>query len=107
MENVFVQCCGEGYVDQSVLMQLQVSADTHLYTKLVVLPSREVEGTKVVPESWTRNIKEFMANTKLGRKVLPLSIDGKFTSTVAQKEYKMRKMRRRLNQRILQGGRMQ
>jgi hypothetical protein len=106
LENVFRKCCQDGYVDQGVLEEFQLAASSFLYSKLVVAPSREVEGVKVVPESWTRNIKGFSANTRDGRKVLPLSIEGKFTFTVAAAEYKMRKLRRRGNQRMLQGGRM-
>jgi hypothetical protein len=106
LENLFQKCCQDGYVDQHVLEQFQSTASTYLYSKLVVSHSQEVENMKVVPESWTRNIKEYLVNTKEGRKVLPLSIEGKFTFTVAAGEYKMRKLRRRGNQRMLQGGRM-
>jgi hypothetical protein len=65
-----------------------------------------VEHMKVVPEEWTRNIQGFLANTKDGRKVLPLTIDGTFTFTKAAAEYKMRKMRKGHNRQMLQGGRM-
>ena len=106
LENLFQKCCQDGYVDQQVLEQFHSTASTYLYSKLVVSHSQEVENMKVVPESWTRNIKEYLVNTKEGRKVLPLSIEGKFTFTVAAGEYKMRKLRRRGNQRMLQGGRM-
>ena len=61
---------------------------------------------KVVPEVWTRNVTGFLANVKGGRKVLPLSIEGKFTFTKAAAEYKMRKLRRQDNKKMLQGGRM-
>ena len=106
VETVFQSCCEEGYVDQTVLEKLQSAASTYLYTKLVVAHSEEVENMKVVPESWTRNITAFLVNTQEGRKVLPLSIEGKFTFTRAAADYKMRKLRRRENQSFLQGGRL-
>lgn len=106
LENVFRRCCEAGFVDQSVLSEFQSLASSYLYAKLVVAHSREVEGIKVVPESWTRNNTEFLVKTKEGRKVLPLSIDGKFTVTLQAKEHKMRNLRVRRNQRFLRGGRM-
>jgi hypothetical protein len=107
LENVFLRACNEGYVNQNLLEQFKLAASTYLYSNLVVAHSIEVENMKVVPESWTRNVKGFLANTKEGRKVLPLSIDGKgFTFTKAAAEYKMRKLRRQHNKQMLQGGRM-
>jgi hypothetical protein len=106
LENIFLRACEEGYVNQNVLEQFKLAASTYLYSKLVVAYSREVEHMKVVPEEWTRNIQGFLANTKDGRKVLPLTIDGTFTFTKAAAEYKMRKMRKGHNRQMLQGGRM-
>ena len=105
LENVFLRACEEGYVNQNFLELFKSSASTHLFSKLVVAHSREVEKMKVVPESWTRNVKGFVANVRGGRKVLPLSIEGKFTFTKAASEYKMRKLRMQHNRQMLQGGR--
>ena len=106
LENIFRMCCEGGLVDQLVLLEFQSAASTYLHAKLVVAQSTEVDGIKVVPESWTRNNTEFLVRTQKGRKVLPLSIDGKFTETIASKEHKMRKLRQRRNQKFLRGGRM-
>lgn len=106
LENIFVRACEEGFVDRVVLQNFKAAASTYLYTKLVVAPSQEVEHVKVVPDSWTRNVHGFSANMKGGRKVLPLTIEGKFTFTKAAAEYKMRKLRKQSNKRMLQGGRM-
>ena len=105
IENVFRTCCDEGLVDQNVLSELQKSVSTGMYSKMVVTMSEEVEGIKVVPESWTRHINGFSARAKNGRRILPLSIAGKFRSTVASKSFRMRKLRRRSNKRMLEGGR--
>jgi len=106
LENIFVRACDEGYVDQAVLEQFKAAASTYLYAKIVVAPSQEVEHMKVVPETWTRNVRGFSAKTKGGRKVLPLTIEGRFTFTKATAEYKMRKLRKQASKQMLQGGRM-
>lgn len=105
LEYVFRTACEEGYVDQAVLESFKEAASTYLYAKLVVSASRQVEHMKVVPESWTRSVKGFLAKNVGGRKVLPLTIEGKFTFTKAAAEYKMRKLRRKTNKHMLQGGR--
>jgi hypothetical protein len=106
LENIFVRACEEGFVDRTVLATFKAAASSYLYTRLVVAPSQEVEHFKVVPDSWTRHVRGFSANVKGGRKVLPLTIEGKFTFTKAAAEYKMRKLRKQSNKKMLQGGRM-
>ncbi len=106
LESTFVRACEEGFVDRAVLEHFKAAASTYLYAKLVVAPCREVEHMKVVPDSWTRNVQGYSAKAKGGRKVLPLTIDGRFTFTKAAADYKMRKLRKQANKRMLQGGRM-
>jgi hypothetical protein len=106
LENVFARAADEGYVDQVVLENFKMAASTYLYAKMVVAPSQEVENMKVVPEAWTRNVQGFSVNNRGGRKVLPLTIEGQFAFTKAAAEYKMRKLRRQSNKKMLQGGRM-
>ncbi len=101
LENVFQRACDEGFVNQGLLEQFKMAASTYLFTKLVVARSVQVEDIKVLPESWTRNVQGFNE----GKKVMPLSIHGTFTFTKAAAEYRMRKLRSRTNQRLLQGGR--
>lgn len=102
LENVFQRACDDGLINQCLLEQFKSTASTYLFTKLVVARSAQLEDIKVLPESWTRNVQGF----KEGRKVMPLSIHGSFTFTKAAAEYRMRKLRSRTNQRLLQGGRM-
>jgi hypothetical protein len=102
LENVFQRACEEGFVNQGLLEQLKLAASTYLFTKLVVARSVQVEDIKVLPDSWTRNVKGFNE----GKKVMPLSIHGTFTFTKAAAEFRMRKLRSRTNQRLLQGGRI-
>lgn len=106
LESIFIRACDGGYVDHVVLENFKAASSTYLYAKLVVAPSQEVENMKVVPESWTRNVQGFSANSKGGRKVLPLTIEGQFTFTKAAAEYKMRKLRKQANKHLLEGGRM-
>jgi len=105
LKRVFLKACNDGYVNQVVLEEFKKSASTYTFANAVISHSREVEGMKVVPESWTRNVQGFQVKTKGGKQVLPLSIGGQFTFTKAAAEYKMRKLRQRHNQRMLQGGR--
>jgi hypothetical protein len=102
LERVFRRACDEGQVNPSLLEEFRLAASAYLYAKLVVAQSVQVDNTKVVPESWIRNAKGF----KEGKKTMPLSIHGTFTLTKAAAEYRMRKLRRRANQKILQGGRL-
>ena len=106
LEKIFGRACEEGYVDHVVLENFKAAASAHLYTRLVVALSREVEHMKVVPESWTRHVQGYSANSKGGRIILPLTIEGKFTFPKAAAEYKMRKLRKHANKHMLQGGRM-
>jgi hypothetical protein len=102
LENIFRRACKEGFVNQSLLEHFKSAASSYLYAKLVVSKSLLMEDLKIVPESWTRNVKGY----REGKKVMPLSIHGNFTFTKAAAEYRMRKLRRRTNQKLLQGGRL-
>ena len=102
LENIFRRACREGFVNQSLLEHFKVAASSYLYAKMVVSKSLLMEDLKIVPESWTRNVKGY----REGKKVMPLSIHGNFTFTKAAAEYRMRKLRRRTNQKLLQGGRL-
>jgi len=105
LENIFVRAAEEGVVDQMVVENFKMAASSYLYAKMVISSRREIENMKVVPESWTRNVQGYSANSKAGRQVLPLTIEGRFTFTKAAAEYKMRKLRRQSNKKMLQGGR--
>jgi len=102
LTNVFCRACEEGFVNQSLLESFKSAASTYLYAKLVVSKSIPMEDIKVVPESWTRNVEGY----REGKQVMPLSIHGNFTFTKSAAEYRMRKLRRRTNQKFLRGGRL-
>jgi len=102
LSNVFHRTCDEGFVNQSLLESFKSAASAHLYAKLVVSKSIPMEDIKIVPESWTRNVKGY----REGKQVMPLSIHGNFTFTKRAAEYRMRKLRQRTNQKFLRGGRL-
>jgi len=102
LSNVFHRACKEGFVNQSLLESFKSAASAHLFAKLVVSKSIQMEDIKIVPESWTRNVK----GCKEGKQNMPLSIHGNFTFTKRAAEYRMRKLRRRTNQTFLRGGRL-
>ncbi len=102
LSNVFHRACDEGFVNQSLLESFKSAASAHLYAKLVVSKSIPMEDIKIVPESWTRNVKGY----REGKQVMPLSIHGNFTFTKRAAEYRMRKLRQRANQKFLRGGRL-
>ena len=105
-EEIFQSCCEEGLVDTIVLKALKGAASDEQYSELVLSHSTSVEGTRMVPEEWTSKVGVNRVITADGRKAVPLSVDGRYTTTKAMKEFKMRKLRSRVNQRVLQGGRL-
>ena len=102
LSNVFLRACEEGFVNQGLLESFKSAASAHLFANLVVSNSIPMEDIKIVPESWTRNVK----GNREGRQVMPLSIHGNFTFTKRAAEYRMRKLRQRKNQKFLRGGRL-
>ena len=105
-EEVFRSCCEEGLVNETVLKALKSAVSGQQYIELVISQSDPIEGTRIVPDLWTRNVGGERIITADGRKGRPLSTDGRYTITKAMKEYKMRKLRSKANQRVLQGGRL-
>jgi hypothetical protein len=105
VEKMFRLCCADGMVDDTVLRQLRTAATSDQYSRLVVQPSEDIEGTKMVPEAWTLNALGKRVVTADGRKAVPLSIDGRLTVTMAMQEFKMRRLRDKRNRNLLQGGR--
>jgi hypothetical protein len=105
-ESLFRTCCDEGFVDQNVMYEFRACVSTSIFSEVVVNLSEEIEGgIKAVPQNWTRNAVGSSVQAKRGRTVLLLSIDGRFRSTVASKKLRMRKLSRRSNKRMLEGGR--
>lgn len=106
VKSIFDACCEEGLVNEPVLQSLKAATSDEQYFQLVLAVSEEVEGNRMVPEDWSRNVGVQRKVTASGRKAAPLSVDGRFTVTKAMKEYRMRKLRSKNNQRVLQGGRV-
>jgi hypothetical protein len=104
IESTFQKCCADGLVDDKVLTAIQRVAPYDVYRRCVLYSatkdSTEAKGL-YLPEEWSANI--------IGaRPVIPFSMDGNFTNVRNKElsERKMRRLRTRKNQRILQGGRM-
>jgi hypothetical protein len=106
LKDIFQTCCDQGLVDEHVLQALKGAASEDQYIEWVIAESQDVEGTRMVPEQWTRNVGARKVITAAGRRSPPLSVDGRYTVTKAMKEFRMRKLRSRVNQRVLQGGRL-
>jgi len=106
VEDIFQGCCEEGLVDEHVLQTFKKAATEEQYSFIVLSKSINVEGTRMIPEEWTRNVGLAKVITAEGRRAIPLSIDGRYTITKAMKEYSMRKLRSKVSQRLLQGGRL-
>jgi hypothetical protein len=104
-EKVFRLCCEDGMVDENVLQQMRAVASPELFSSLVVASSVLVEGTKVVPESWTSKTLGGRVISVDGRKTKPLSIDGRVKITAAMYEFRMRRLRDKRNRNLLRGGR--
>lgn len=105
LDQVFRLCCQDGMVDDVLLKQFMEVTTPDQYQRAVVAPSEKVEGIKVIPESWSRNVLGGRVVSADGRKVRPLTIDGRLTETKAMQEFKMRRLRDKRNRKLLQGGR--
>ena len=108
IESLFVRCCSEGLVDDNVIKAFHRVAPYSLHRRLVLgpaSPDKEVDGTTIsetlfLPEEWTRNISGM-------RQRIPLAVDGRFVHARSQSvsEHKMRRLRKKQNKSLLQGGR--
>ena len=105
VDQVFRLSCQDGMVDDVLLKQFMEATAPDQYQRLVVAQSETVEGAKVIPESWSRNVLGGRVISADGRKVRPLTIDGRLTETKAMQEFKMRRLRDKRNRKLLQGGR--
>lgn len=104
---IFQLCCDDGMVDENCLAHLREAASSDQYADLVTRTTQIVEGTKVVPEAWTRKALGGKIRSTDGRRTTPLSIDGRLKTTAAMNEFKMRRLRDKRNQNLLRGGRLQ
>lgn len=107
VEKVFGFCCRDGLVDDRVLSTLKAVSTSEQYSSLVVANSEEVDGFRLVPESFTRNVLGGKTISVDGRSTLPLRVDGRLAITRGMLEFRMRRLRNRKNQRLLRGGRIE
>jgi hypothetical protein len=106
IETIFKLCCQDGMVDDKVLNLLRAMASSDQFATLVLSSSETVEGTKVVPEEWTRKALGGKVVSIDGRKTTPLSVDGQLKTTMAMKDFQMRRLRDKRNQNLLRSGRL-
>lgn len=108
VDSLFGRCCNEGLVDDKVIKAFHRVAPYSLYRRSVLAaasPDKEIDGTTIsetlfLPEEWTRNINGI-------RQRIPLAVDGRFVHARSQSvsEHKMRRLRKKTNKILLQGGR--
>jgi hypothetical protein len=105
MEQIFHTACTAGLIDHVLLSRFRDVAPPALHAKLVLeAAEQEDDGTRVVPLAWSANVttKGLIVDRK---KAPALTVDGQFFLTSKMKDHRMRRLRRRRNQRLLQGGR--
>lgn len=105
VDQVFKLSCQDGMVDDVLLQQFMEVTTPTQYQQLVILPGEDVEGVKVLPQSWSRNALGGRVVSADGRRVRPVTVDGRLTETKAMQEFKMRRLRDKRNQKLLRGGR--
>lgn len=106
VERIFALCCDDGMVDSNVLQRMRAVATTEQYSNIVVAPSENVEGMRVVPEAWTANAHGGRVSSVDGRRISQLSVDGTPALTASMSEFKMRRLRDKRNRNLLRGGRL-
>jgi hypothetical protein len=106
VDKIFDMCCTDGMVDQNVLLCLRDAATDDQFASLVEAHSETVEGTKVVPESWTRKALGGKVISVDGRKTTPLGVDGEFKTTWGMNAFQMRRLLDHRNRNMLRGGRL-
>mmetsp|Transcript_16969 Transcript_16969/g.25346 ORF Transcript_16969/g.25346 Transcript_16969/m.25346 type:complete len:688 (-) Transcript_16969:68-2131(-) len=105
VESIFLKCCADGFVDNRLLKSFQRVTSNETYRRCVLQYASDESDTDspkglYLPQEWSRNIYG-------DRPLVPMSRDGNFAAEkhTAINEWKMRRLRSRKNQRLLQGGR--
>ena len=103
IESVFTKCCEEGLLDSNILWRLRQVSSHDVYRRCVMerVTKGDLNVLQLLPASWSRNITG-------ERPTIPLSLDSNYINqkNYVLKEEKMRRLRSRTNQRLLQGGRI-
>ncbi len=105
VESIFMKCRADGFVDNRVLKTFHRVAPYDVFRRCAVHYAKQEnssDSTKglYLPLDWSRNITG-------KRPIIPMSGDGNFAGARQSilNERKMRRLRTRKNQRLLQGGR--
>ncbi len=110
--SLFENCCMAGLVDQNVVTQFKENVPDEIYRKMIILRTDK----NSLPEDWTRNVRQSygVTSSKVDNSSLArinhngsrtVSIDGLNLVLPCTSEHKMKKLRSKVNQRLLRGGR--
>ena len=103
IEQIFHLACQEGVVDKSLIKQILKVTTNEQYLRLVLSKSQIIDGLKVLPESWSRNVPRGRGSGR--KKIKALTIYGHWAETKEMKEWKFRRLRDHRNRDLLTGGR--
>ncbi|KAL7541704.1 hypothetical protein ACHAXR_013137 [Thalassiosira sp. AJA248-18] len=110
LRSIFRSCCKDGLVNQWVLKEFQSAVSAEMYQKEVIQDAPSYNGTKSLPETWTRSLgyRVRTHETEDGiRKRSPIiSVSGEVVASTAYNDHRMRRRWSKKNQKLLQGGRM-
>ena len=109
LRSIFRSCCKDGLVDQQVLNEFQSVVSTDVYHNEVVHSAHDYNGAKALPESWTRNLG-YRVRTQtedgVSKRNPIISVTGEVIASSAYNDHRMRRRWSKVNQKLLQGGRM-
>ncbi|KAL9188816.1 hypothetical protein ACHAXT_007194 [Thalassiosira profunda] len=109
LRSIFRSCCRDGLVNKWVLKEFQSNVSTEIYHREVVRDAPSYNGTKSLPETWTRHLgyRVRTHETEDGiRKRSPIiSVGGEVVASTAYSDHRMRRRWEKKNQKLLQGGR--
>lgn len=110
LRSIFRSCCKDGLVDQQVLTEFQSVVSTDVYHNEVVHSAHDYNGVKALPESWTRNlgyrVRTHQTEDGVSKRNPIISVTGEVIASSAYNDHRMRRRWSKVNQKLLQGGRM-
>ena len=109
--SIFRNCVRDGCVDQEVIREYHSAVSDDCFRKTVIRPASTYNGTKSLPESWTKNLGYSILvqgeDGKASRKRNPvISIYGEVIPSTVYSDHKMRRLWAKTNQKLLRGGRV-
>lgn len=106
MEQAFSRACNAGMIDRPLLTLFRELAPPSIFSRVVVDAAEiDDDGTRIIPATWSRNVS---TGVLLVDKPIQaaLTVGGEFVFTEKMREKQMHKLRHRINQKILRGGRL-